>query len=236
MTTPASNTSAQRCIYMAMEDAGLLQDGAEPTGDQYGRYLQRLNDMINLWQTQGLKLWLQVDQSIPLVVGQAMYALKPGGDVNMTKPLRAAQGYYQDSAGGRSPLTVLSRDEYVSLPQVTSRGAVNSFFVDKRQLELDVYVWLVPDAAAATGTLHLILQTQATGIVSITDSSSFPQEWFIALRWGLADEISTGQPQAIMQRCEARARSYREALEDWDVEDAATVFQPDARGLSSARW
>ena len=33
----------------------------------------------------------------------------------------------------------------------------------------------------------------------------FAQEWRIALRWGLADDIATGQPQAIMDRCAQRA-------------------------------
>ncbi len=52
----------------------------------------------------------------------------------------------------------------------------------------------------------------------------------MALRWGLADDICTGQPGEIMRRCAERAKAYREALEDWDVEDAATQFQPDPQG------
>ena len=66
-------------------------------------------------------------------------------------------------------------------------------------------------------------------MVSVNDQMNFPQEWFLALRWGFADEICTGQPQAIMDRCEKKATMYREALEDWDVEDTSTRFQPDTR-------
>ena len=51
---------------------------------------------------------------------------------------------------------------------------------------------------------------------------------------GLADELATGQPQPIMQRCEAKANQYRQALEDWDVEDASTSFAPDQRALYSS--
>jgi len=94
---------------------------------------------------------------------------------------------------------------------------------------------MVPDTTAATGTVHLILQTQATNMGSLTDNDAFPVEWAMALRWGLADELATGQPQTIMARCEAKAKAYREALEDWDVEDADTRFKPDPRGLVSAR-
>jgi hypothetical protein len=45
----------------------------------------------------------------------------------------------------------------------------------------------------------------------------------------LADDISTGQPQVIMQNCKMNAKIYREALEDWDTEDAATFFNIDSR-------
>ena len=62
---------------------------------------------------------------------------------------------------------------------------------------------------------------------SLDETISFPVEWFLALRWGLADELSSGQPALIMDRCAGKATSYRLALEDWDVEDTPTRFQPD---------
>ena len=53
----------------------------------------------------------------------------------------------------------------------------------------------------------------------------------MALRWALADDICTGQPQAIMDRCAGRSRYYKEILEGWDVEDAPTRFTPDQRSM-----
>ena len=92
-----------------------------------------------------------------------------------------------------------------------------------------MYLWQTPDAEAATGTVHLIMQRQATELINLTDDLDFPQEWFIALHWGLADEISTGMPKAVQDRCERRAKELFEALEAWDVEDASTMFTPDSR-------
>jgi hypothetical protein len=66
-----------------------------------------------------------------------------------------------------------------------------------------------------------------TNFTAVDETMNFPNEWRIALRWGLADELATGQPQAIMDRCERRAAMFKAALEDWDVEDAPTRFQPD---------
>jgi len=212
-----------------MQDAGLLADGDEPNSDQLATNLLRLNDMINLWQTQGLKLFLWQDIAIPLVAGQGLYTVGPAQNVNMTKPLRGLQAYYLSTNNIRRPLVVLSWDEYTRLSQVTQSGSINSYFIDKQSTFLNVHFWLPPDSTDALGTGHILFQTQVTNYVSLTDQTAFPQEWFLALRWGLADEISTGQPQPIMDRCEKRAAAYRTALENWDVEDAPTMFVPDQR-------
>lgn len=229
MTTPANFNSPYRIIRTAMLEAKLLQVGDEPGSEWLAECMPRLNDMINAWQTAGLKLWLNHDQSVTLVDGQRLYSFSPTGDVVMAKPLRVLQGYYLDSANNQRPLLVLSRDEYARLSNVFNTGAVNSYFVDKLQTHLDVYFWLIPDATAATGTAHVILQQQVENFTGLTDTMNFPVEWYLALIWGLADEICGGQPQAIMQRCASRAMYYKEMLENWDVEDASTSFQPDQR-------
>lgn len=229
MTSPVTYQTAQRIIRLAYRDSGVNQEGDEPNGEQYADGLNRLNDIVNFEQTQGLKLWLITDQSIPLVAGQATYTFSPTGSVAMNIPKRAIQGYYLDNTGIRRPLVVMSREEYTRLSQINQQGAINSFFVDKQLTQLAVSFWLVPDSTAATGTCHLILQTQVTNMVSLTDNTAFPMEWSMFLRWALADDLSTGQPESIMARCSQKAELYRKALEDWDVEDASTSFSPDSR-------
>jgi len=229
MTAPNSNTPLA-IISDAYFDAGILQEGQSPNSEQIVRGMSKLTDVINLWQTQGLKLWLNVDTEITLVAGQGYYTLGPLGNVPMTKPLRVVECYYMDQNGIRRPLNPMSWNEYTKLSQVNQQGQLSSYFVNKEQSVLSVFFWLVPDATAATGTAHLVLQNQVTNFVSLTETMNFPIEWRIALRWGLADELATGQPQAIMDRCMNRAQSYRDALENWDVEDAATRFTPDSRG------
>lgn len=231
MTTPASNTPSA-IIADGYFDAGLIQAGDEPDSEQIANGMRRLNDLINLMQTQGLKLWLLSDTAVPLVANQSTYTFMPGGDVSMTKPMRVLQGYYLSSTGSRSPLTVLSWEEWLRLSQTTGNpGALNSYFVDKQATVLNVSFWLTPDATAATGTAHVLLQQQVTNFINLTETMQFPQEWRIALRWGLADDLATGQPQAVQQRCAERAQAYRAMLEDWDVEDAPTRFTPDSQML-----
>lgn len=228
MTTPADNTPAS-IIQDAYFDSGWLQEGQTCNGEQIVAGMRKLTDLVNLWQTQGLKLWLNVDTPITLVAGTSTYTLGPAGTVPMTKPLRVMEAWYADANGIRRPLIPLSWNDYARLSQVTKQGAINSYFVNKQQLVLSVFFWLVPDANAALGTAHLLTQTQVTNFITVTETMNFPIEWRIALRWGLADELATGQPQSIMDRCAQRALAYRTALEDWDVEDASTRFAVDTQ-------
>lgn len=236
MTAPSSNNPLS-IISDAYFDAGLTQEGQSPNSEQIVSGMRKLTDMINLWQTQGLKLWLLEDTPITLVEGQGWYSLGPAGNVSMTKPLRVVECYYMDQKSVRRPLNAMSWREYTMLSQTTQKGQLNSYFVDKQPTELKVFFWLVPDAIAVKGQAHLVLQTQVANLISVTETMNFPLEWRMGLRWGLADELATGQPQAIMDRCQQRANVYRSLLEDWDVEDASTRFTVDSQmGSLSGRF
>lgn len=234
MATSVSN-NAYGIITDAMVDAGLLQEGDRPNSEQLAVNMRRLNDTINLWQTQGLKLFLQEEVNVPLVVGQTQYVLGPSGPaVVMARPPRILQGFIIGSGNVRRPLVNISRDEWERLSQITgNNGQINSFMVDKQATQTNLNLWPAPDTVEAANTATFLMQIQAPNPISLTDQVGFPQEWRIALRWGLADDICTGQPMAIMQRCAERAKAYREALEDWDVEDAPTFFNVDSRFYQS---
>jgi len=234
MTTPASNTP-YGVINDAMRDAGLLQLGDTPTPEHLAENLRRLRDLINLWQIQGLKLWTLADTAVPLTAGTNQYTFFPGGSVDMTKPLRVLQGYYLFTATNvRRSITPISWQEYLTLGQsgtlAANRGPISQYFVEKLADRIRVTFWLCPDTTeAANGQAHVLLQTQITNPTELDETLQFPEEWRMALRWGLADDICTGQPEAIMARCAQRATTYRTALEDWDVEDTTISFQPDQR-------
>lgn len=224
-----TTNTAGAIIQAAFEDSAQLSVGGTCSTAQNNRGLARLNDIINLWATQGLKLWLQQVISVPLVAGQTNYSLGPTGSVVMTKPLSILQATYITVDGVRQPLNVLSRDEYTRLPQTNIDGAINSYFTDKALSQLVVSFWNSPDATAATGTCELLARVSSPNVSLTGDSTSFPPEWAIALRWALADELATGQSDSIQNRCAQRSEAYRTALEAFDVEDAPTFFQPDQR-------
>lgn len=221
--------TAGALLTKAYRDAQKLPRGAALSADQLSDGIDIMNDLINLWQTQGLKLFLTEEITIPLVVGQQMYSMRPAGDVAMTKPLEIISATYWDSSSNSRPLLKISREEWTRLSNRTQQGTVNQYFYDPQYDRLNLYLWMVPDTTAATGTVHAVLRKQAANVTISSDSPQFPPEWAIALRWGVADELTSGMPETVQMRCQQRAQAYRQALEDWDVETAETYFQPDPR-------
>lgn len=231
MTTPINFNSAYRCICLAYQNAGKLAEGQEPNSEQIATAMNRFNDMINLWMTQGLKLWTNTVIQVTLVGGTALYN---GVSLGVTRNLRVLQGFLTDTSGNRTPLTPLSWDEYQRLANITTQGPPNSYFVDKQPTQLNVSFWNTPDAlSASTYVANLVVQQQITNVTGILDTLNFAQEWFIALQWGLAAELCTGQPQQVIDRCDAKSTLYRSMLENWDVEDTGTFFTPDQRSQYS---
>lgn len=238
MAAPASLYTPMRMVKQALKDCGRLQTGDEPTGEVLADALGRITDLMNFWQTQGLKLFLNQLLSITPVSGTSLYTLGPGGSLITSKPTRVLEAWRVQSDGSRVPLNSLSWNQYYRLGNLTDGGVTNSYFVDKQTTNLLVRFWPVPDAVTSAGTFELLTQAQATTPTELDETISFPVEWYLALRWGLADELASGQPAVIMDRCAGKAAAYRQALEDWDVEDTSTIFQRDpiASGLQPSRF
>ena len=212
----------------AAQNAGIIGVGQSLDSESMADYLLRYNDLINLWQTQGLKLWTRQDLSIPLTLGDGIYNLGVGQNVPMTKPLRVVEAYVMVTSGGtKRPVRIISWEEWSRLSQINQNGQINQIFVDHQQTYLGINTWQLPDASEILNTLHLVIQGQVTNATNLLDDVDFPIEWMMGLKWGLADEVCTGQPSSIVARCQQRAQMYREALEGWDTEDVPIMFVPD---------
>lgn len=231
--------ACQTILNDAYFDAGYTEEGQDVNSEQSANGMRRLNKLVNYLQTKGLKLWVQTDfalQAPTLQAGVSLYTLGPAGTVVMTKPRRVIEAYFTDgSSQVRRPLISMSRNEWDTLATISTQGTITGYFPDKQQLTLNINLWMVPNANQATGIVHLILDQQIANFAQLNDSMQFPPEWQLALEWGLADQISAGQPKAIIELCKFNADKYITELEDWDVEDPSTRFTPDSRSLFVSR-
>lgn len=264
IVVPQYLNTVQRLVKRAYFEARKLGEGDDPDSEQLATGMERCNDMINLWQTQGLQLWNEQDLAFSVTAGVSLYPQVAIINGFTMKPLRVKEAYFEFGSGGTIiqtdsgiaiqtdagvqlltssgistnstmyPLIPLARSDWDMLGSRSSPGTITSYYVDKQPAVLNVNVWQPPSAAfAPSGQVHLVIQQQQSNSVQVTDQMAFPIEWFLALLWGLADQLSGGQPQAVQDRCEKKAAMYFEILTDWDVEDAPTSFAPDPRAQYS---
>lgn len=235
MTVPANYGTPERIITMAYRDAGKLAFDTPPDSGQLLDGMQRLADLLYFHQTQGLKLWLLEDVEMPLVANQALYTVGPSGDVNMRKPFRVDFGYATEAgAQNRRPLTPLSYNDWTRLSNTTQTGQVTQYFVDKQLSVLKVWLWLTPDSTQVSqGAVHLVFRTKAEHLVALNQAMTFPPEWYLALRWALACELASGQPQTVQNRCLYFSEKYIDALQNFDIEDAPLMIQADLSQIAN---
>lgn len=228
--------TATAIVKKAYQDAQRISRLQSPSSDQETDGLERLVDLINLWQTQGLKLFLEQEVAVTLLASTQTYAAMSGGAINISRPLELKECVYVDSGGASRELDIISRDEWARLSNRTQTGSPSQVFAEKLYDRMNLHFWHVPDSTAAAGTVRATFRAQANNPANISASVLFGPEWAIALRWALADELAAGMPEAVQTRCAQRASAYRAALEDWDVENDDTYLRPDTQFINRSSF
>jgi hypothetical protein len=216
-------------IQSAFRLLGVYGTGETPSTADYTNATQALNILIKSWMKKNIELWTVQDISFATVQGTTSYLLGTGGTFTTYRPLRIIEAYLRDSNNNDVPLTAISRQEYLQFGMKSTQGVPNSFYYDKQLSAGVLYLYNTP--ADATHTLHLVVQRPIQDITASSDNFDFPQEWFQAIKWGLAEELAPeyGYNLNSMQMITMKAEKYLEDNISWDQEDAPTFFTPDAR-------
>lgn len=160
--------------------------------------------------------------------GTGVTAISNLNGLFMLRPLRLLDDAFLRSLTDDhdSPLTQIDRVSYQRLGIKTSSSQPHEFYYDP-QLDNGL-LFIYPVASAArTYTLHFSQQKPLQDIDLSTENADFPQEWFQALKWSLADELSDdyGLSEAAIARISSKANLYRKAMSEWDgAQDNTSVF------------
>lgn len=143
-----------------------------------------INYLFSDWANQGPNLWTTELFSIPLVAGQASYALTP-------EQVYILQAYTRTTAGGVNTDLVIqpiSRSEYAALPHKEQQGARPTQFYFERTITPTIYVWPVPQDATVTLRYYAMNIQQDAG--AFTNSMDAPNRWMEAIASGLAAKLA----------------------------------------------
>jgi hypothetical protein len=186
-----SNSTAGDICTKAVQMIGAY-DASTPLSSADGQLLlDLLNTMLDNWSNLPLACYEILEQSAPLVPGQAVYTIGPGGNFNMTRPLKIltdpGTAYVQDSNGNNYDMRVVPRDKwnlYANRSDIITSNFPNILFYDP-QFPLGV-INITPFPTIAY-TMFWDSMLQLSQFASLTTSVNLPPGYFMALYTNLAE-------------------------------------------------
>lgn len=223
-------------IKRALLLLGVISPNQTPTASDYSDASQVMNLMLKAWQADGMQLWQVTEKSITPVADQETYTLGPAGNVTLAaKPVEILEAYRRVTASESDvPLLRQSRTEYWALNNKSATGVPVNFYYEIKQSvgANDFTVWPAPDSTfAANNTIEILYQKPFDDMDSSTDNLSFPQEWELAVTYGLAVILAPeyGKPLSERKMLREEAKEEKQRVLDWDQEHTSVYFQPEPR-------
>jgi hypothetical protein len=147
------------------------------------------------------------------------------------RPLRIvdARVYNIDDATD-TPIEIISRQEYNALPRKTSSGNISQIFYDRQLTNGFLYLWQPLDAI--TDLIKFTYHRTIEDFDSAGDNPDLPQEFYLALRFALAEAMSATYPcsEARMLRIATNAEKYLWAVKGSGEDQESIFVQPDDEG------
>lgn len=149
---------------------------------------------------------------------------------NITKPLRLLSVYRRDKNLNDTYIDVISTDEYSEFSKKTEDGLVNQVAFHPQRTYSELYVW--PQSSTVTDIIGFWYHRPFEDFDASSDEPDFPQEWFMALGYGLAAHlgITYSIPTSKRKDLVQLADYFKMEVEGWDQEQSSVFFEPDEEG------
>ena len=164
-----------------------------------------LNLMLAEWANRGLNQWTIAQRTVAMVEGTGEYAL--GADVIDILSLIVSRD------GTDYSLSRLSRDDYITIPNKTTDGRPNQFFLD-RQVTPSLKLWPVPDNS--TDVIFFNALTRMDDADTYINTVDMPFRFYPCLAAGLAYYIAVKRAP---QRVQLLKAMYEEEFDRAMTED-----------------
>lgn len=226
-------TSRDALISAALRVAGAIAQGEIPSATQVSEASDALNMMVKAFQADGMPLWAIKEYNVPLTASTASYEIGLGKTVNIPKPLKVIGAMLRNTTTNLDiPMRQLTRAEYNLLGTKTSEGTPVQYWYDPQGTYGVLTVFQVPSSTvAANNVVRIVYQRPYEDFDASTDEPDFPQEWFEALKFNLADRLAPEYGLSIQERqdIKARARESKGEALSFGTEEGSFFFGVEKR-------
>jgi hypothetical protein len=229
-------TSRDAIITRALRIVGAIGQGETPSSTAVTEAAEALNDLVKEWETDGMPLWAVTNSSLTPIAGTAAYTVGIGLTTNIPAPLKIIQAWGRVTASGLdTPILVITRQEYTMLGNKTSSGAVSQLWynppggIAATESVGTITLYPTPDTNYATyNTVNFNYQRPFMDFDSSTDVPDFPQYWYNAVKWGLADQLAYEYGVGLSERAmiSKKAQFHKDNALSFGTEEGSLKLQP----------
>jgi len=140
--------TAGELVDDALKRVQMLGEGQSASAHQWSIAKSHMNGLLKIIVTQGPSEWRRATQTPAMTAAVAYVTCSP-------RPDRVHRVYYRNASGFDLELQQWNMDDYDRIPVKTSTGRPTVFAVDRQRTSTTIYLWPVPDATIAAGTLRV---------------------------------------------------------------------------------
>jgi hypothetical protein len=104
------------------------------------------------------------------------------------RPLEITEARLVSDSGTHTPLTIYTRDEWMSIPNKDDNGTPSGIYYDEQLDSGILHIWPRPDDVSTY--LKLTAKMPVQDFDAATDDADFPQECYRAVKFNLAAEVA----------------------------------------------
>lgn len=214
--TYAFNPSLGEIVLYAYQNIGIRPTSVLQEHMESAR--MAANMMLARFSNQGVNLWAVDLITVPLIEGQATYAV----DSNTVMVLDA---YTTTDSGIDRVIMPISRTEYASYPNKTQQGFPTSYWYD-RLISPTLTLWPVPDGSSATILKYYRVRQVQDSNLQNGENVEIPYRWLEAFADGLTYRLARIWAPQMAQLLKGQADESYMIASAQDVEDVPTYISP----------
>lgn len=222
-------TNRDAIITRALRIIGAVGQGETPTAQAITEGAEALNDLVNEWEADGMPLWAMRNFKIVVTSGVPSYVISDG-------PLKVIQAFYRGiTTLNDSPMIIITRQEYTKLSSKSQTGTPSQVYYSPPgtlNQTGEVFLYVAPNAVfAAANNVYVVGQLPFENFNAATDIPDFPQHWYNAIKWGLADQLSYEYGVGVTERSQVskKALYHKEQALSFGTEEGSLYLQPEPR-------
>lgn len=240
--TPGLNMSGHDFIKSALRMIRVYSAGDVPTAADAADSLAYLNQMMDAWDADALSVPNNQIQDFPLIAGQGVYMLGPGGDFNTLRPgkITAASVVLLNNPAqpNEQEIQILTEDEFQDIQLKLTPGTFPLvMYDDGASPKRNVTFWPVP---SVINTFRMYSWQANTKFPDLATVFNFAPGYAEAIRYNLAlrlaDEFGGQLGQTIVSGAQMSLATVRTGNIEIQKLECDDMFQGVASTTSTSKF